>query len=156
MEKTNIILFLIFFIFLSCFEDKNVKLEDKITKNQLRISGVINPEKYDMLLGDWVLAKIIINKKFEKTFTMVKDTAINIHISKEGVFSDKGVKLGESDKKCSMAFNLVLDTLEGKYFVKANLRKPDFFVLQNPGISYMRNDSIIGYIKTQLFFIRKE
>ncbi len=146
-------------LFLSCSHKENKeagKPRDQITKIQLPISGMVNPEKYTTLLGDWTLVKMVINKKFKEETSLVKDTAIPVHISEEGIFSDKGIQLGKSDKEYSMVFNLTLDTLKGKYLVMAKAKNPVFFKLQGRRIEYVRRDSVIGYITTQLYFIRRK
>lgn len=147
-----------FFLFYSCSYKKDKEIEKSmkpITKTQLPISEVINSEKSNMLLGDWTIVKMVIKKKFKEETSIIKDTMINIHISKEGFFSDQGIKLGKNSKENSTVFNLAIDTLEGRYFLKANIKKPNFFILQNPGVKYNCGDNTIGYIKTQLYFVRK-
>ncbi|WP_146106122.1 hypothetical protein [Apibacter adventoris] len=149
-----------FLIFLSCSEKK----ENIIKKNDYKIKkwylplekGEPNIEKYETLLGEWDVRRIMIKKHVKgQRSTISKDTVIRINISKEGIFDSSGIKIGENYGDNSTVFSLKLDTLECRYYVMGkNIDKRGAFIFQSPGVKYYKNEEEVVSLTSTLYLTK--
>lgn len=164
MGNRAVLFFMCFLIVFSCSkkEEKTFKENNKVVeKIYLPFDkGKPNVEKYKTLLGDWDIKEIIITKYVNGKQDLVskiekKDTTIHITISKEGIFN-KNLKIGESYGVNSTLFTLKLDTFDSRYFVMGkDIDKRGYFILQSPGVKYLKNGQQIATFKSRLYLVRR-
>ncbi|WP_128331146.1 hypothetical protein [Apibacter sp. HY039] len=162
MIQYNLILFILFCFFISCShknENTFKESEPVIEKMYLPFTeGSSNINKFEALLGEWDIRKIIITKRVEgkrdSVININKDTTIHISITRKGIFNN-GIRIGESFGENSTLFTLKLDTLECRYFVMGkDINKSVFFIMQSPSVKYLKNGQLITSLKSRLYLVR--